>query len=368
MGAALRHWGVAYCVFRPRKWSLPLWIHLSPSRSRDGARLAFSPASSSCSAGSRSASSPIASCSPRSAAPPTQEASAAISIPTIPAVPTDTVPAGQPTSTPRPVATPVPTVTPRPSDPAISVDAAKNTTPDQLRQEFDEFWQAFDLLEKGFYYRPLNEQQLVYGALKGMFSATGDDYTVFLPPDAAKDRKDSDNGQFVGIGVYIDTTTDDLRVSAPIPGGPAEAAGVKAGDVIVAIDGKDVASMAKADRTTPIRGPEGTPVRLTIRRAEHARHDRHHRHAAEGDHPGRDAGRDAERHRPHHRHRVQRLHQCATRRCPEAGAGSSTSRGSCSICATTAAAMSMARSNCSGASCRKIPSPCWRIVARPAAR
>jgi carboxyl-terminal processing protease len=200
------------------------------------------------------------------AAPPPQAASAAIRIPTIRAVPTDTVPAGQPTSTPRPVATPVPTVTPRPSDPAISLDAAKNTTPEQLRQEFDEFWQAFNLLEKGFYYRPLNEQQLVYGALKGMFGATGDDYTVFLPPDAATDRKNSDNGQFVGIGVYIDTTTDDLRVTAPIPGGPAEAAGVKANDVIVAIDGKDVASMAKADRTTPIRGPEGTSVRLTIRR------------------------------------------------------------------------------------------------------
>jgi carboxyl-terminal processing protease len=181
-------------------------------------------------------------------------------------VPTDTVPAGQPTSTPRPVGTPVPTVTPPQSDPAINLDPAKNTTPDQLRQEFDEFWQAFNLLEKGFYYRPLNEQQLVYGALKGMFGATGDDYTVFLPPDAATDRKNSDNGQFVGIGVYIDTTTDDLRVTAPIPGGPAEAAGIKANDVIVAIDGKDVASMAKADRTTPIRGPEGTSVRLTISR------------------------------------------------------------------------------------------------------
>jgi carboxyl-terminal processing protease len=199
-------------------------------------------------------------------APPVQAESAAVRLPAISALPTDTVSPGQPTSTPRPVATPVPTVTPRPSDPAINVDPAKNTTPDQLRQEFDEFWQAFNLLEKGFYYRPLNEQQLVYGALKGMFGATGDDYTVFLPPDAAKDRKASDNGQFIGIGVYIDMTTDELRVTGPIPGGPAEAAGVKANDVIVAIDGKDVASMPKADRTTAIRGPEGTSVRLTIRR------------------------------------------------------------------------------------------------------
>jgi len=192
---------------------------------------------------------------------------AAIVIPTVPPAPTDTVAPGRPTSTPRPAATPVPSVTPRPSDPAISLDPAKNTTPDQLRGQFDTFWKAFDLLEKGFYYRPLDEQKLVYGALKGMFSAAGDDYTVFLPPDAAQQRKASDNGQFVGIGVYVDTSKDDLLITAPIPGGPAEAAGIKAGDVIVAIDGKDVSTLAKADRPTAIQGAEGTPVRLTIRRA-----------------------------------------------------------------------------------------------------
>jgi len=204
-----------------------------------------------------------------STAPATQSAteSASVPIPTIAPIPTDTVAPGKPTSTPRPVATPVPTITPRPSDPAINADAAKNTTPDQLKKQFDNFWQAFDLLEKGFYYRPLNEQNLVYGALKGMFNAAGDDYTVFLPPDAAKERKDSDNGRFVGIGVYIDTSKDDVLVTGPIPGGPAEAAGIKAGDVIVAVDGKDLATLPKEDRATSIRGPEGTPVRLTIRRA-----------------------------------------------------------------------------------------------------
>ncbi|MCA1666235.1 MAG: PDZ domain-containing protein, partial [Thermomicrobia bacterium] len=193
-------------------------------------------------------------------------AAAAVVIPTVPPLPTDTVAPGRATSTPRPVATPVPSVTPRPSDPAISLDAAQNTTPDQLRAEFDNFWKAFNLLEKGFYYRPLNEQNLVYGALKGMFSAAGDDYTVYLPPDAAKDRKASDNGQFVGIGVYVDTSKDGILITAPIPGGPAEAAGVKAGDVIVAIDGKDITALAPADRTAGIAGAEGTPVRLTIRR------------------------------------------------------------------------------------------------------
>ncbi len=201
-----------------------------------------------------------------SSTPATSSASVAAVIPTIPPVPTDTVAPGRPTSTPRPQATPVPTVTPRPSDPAISVDPAKNTTPDQLRGQFDNFWRALDLLEKGFYYRPLDEQKLIQGALKGMFSATGDDYTVYLPPDAAKERKDSDNGRFVGIGVYVDNTKDDLLITGPIPGGPAEAAGIKAGDIVIAIDGKPLTTLAKEDRPTAIRGPEGVPVRLTIRR------------------------------------------------------------------------------------------------------
>lgn len=197
--------------------------------------------------------------------------SVAVAIPTVPVAPTDTVPPGQPTSTPRPVATPVPTVTPRPSDPPISVDPAKNTTPDQtpdqLKGQFENFWKALDLLEKGFYYRPLDEQKLIYGALKGMFSATGDDYTVFLPPDDAKARKDSDNGRYVGIGIYVDTTKGTILVTAPIPGGPAEKAGIKAGDDIIAVDGKNTKDIAKDDLPTVIRGPEGTPVKLTIRRA-----------------------------------------------------------------------------------------------------
>lgn len=193
--------------------------------------------------------------------------SVAVAIPTVPAAPTDTVPPGSATSTPRPVATPVPTVTPRPSDPAINVQPAKNTTPDQLRAQFENFWKALKLLEDGFYYRPLDEQKLIYGAMKGMFNATGDDYTVFLPPEDAKQRKDADNGRFVGIGVYIDTSKGDLLVTAPIPGGPAAGAGVKAGDVITAVDGKSVVGLPTSELGTVIRGPEGSPVRLIIRRA-----------------------------------------------------------------------------------------------------
>jgi carboxyl-terminal processing protease len=190
-----------------------------------------------------------------------------VPIPILPPIPTDTVPPGAPTSTPRPQPTQVPTVTPRPSDPAISVTPAQKTTPEQLRAQFDEFWQAFQLLEDHFYYRPIDEQQLVYGAIKGLYSAAGDENTFFLPPDAAKQRRDADNGQFVGIGVYLDSTKTDLTIASPIPNGPAAEAGIKAGDVIIAVDGQSITGIARDDQTTSLRGKEGTQVRLTIRRA-----------------------------------------------------------------------------------------------------
>ncbi len=194
----------------------------------------------------------------------------AVVLPTFPAVATDTVPAGRPTSTPRPAATPVPTVTPRPSDPPISLTDAKNTTPKELKDQFDIFWQAFQILENNFYYRPLDEQKLIYGALKGMYNSAGDDYTVFLEPKTAQDRKDAENGQFVGIGVYIEQKDGELRITSVIPNGPAAAAGLQSGDVVLSIDGKSLAGLSLEDQRTPIRGPENSIVTLTVRRAGEA--------------------------------------------------------------------------------------------------
>ncbi len=189
-----------------------------------------------------------------------------VTIPTVPPIPTDTVPPGAPTSTPRPQPTPVPTVTPGPSDSSISVAQAQQTTPGQLRAQFDEFWKAFQLLEDRFFYRPIDAQHLVYGAIQGLYSAAGDGDTVFLPPDVAQQRRAADNGQFVGIGVTVDMSKSDLTVASTVPNGPAAEAGIEAGDVIVAVDGQGIVGIPREDQTKNLRGREGTQVRLTIRR------------------------------------------------------------------------------------------------------
>lgn len=200
------------------------------------------------------------------AAPVVSSARATVPIPTVRPVPTDTVPPGAPTSTPRPQPTPVPTVAPRPNDPPVNLDPAQRSTPEDVRAQFENFWKAYKLLEERFYYRPINEQQLVYGAIKGMYNAAGDDYTVYLPPDAAKARNDADNGRFVGIGVFIDSTKPDLTIASPIANGPSAEAGIRAGDVILAVDGQSIAGLPREEQTKNLRGKEGTQVRLTIRR------------------------------------------------------------------------------------------------------
>lgn len=102
---------------------------------------------------------------------------------------------------------------------------------------------------------------------RGLYSAAGDADTVFLPPDAAQQRRDADNGQFVGIGVTIDMSKSDLTVASTVPSGPAAEAGIKAGDVVLAVDGQSIVGLPQADQTKNLRGKEGTQVRLTIRRA-----------------------------------------------------------------------------------------------------
>ena len=76
---------------------------------------------------------------------------------------------------------------------------------------------------------------MVYGAIRGMVSALGDPYTVFLPPQEKKLVQEDLQGTFEGVGIQIGFRAARLVVIAPLPDSPAEKAGVKAGDLIISI-------------------------------------------------------------------------------------------------------------------------------------
>jgi len=133
--------------------------------------------------------------------------------------------------------------------------------------DFSLFWDAYNKLQQN-YINPskITNQKIVYGAISGMANSLGDPYTNFFDPQQAQKFQQDLTGSFEGIGAEIGIKKDLLTIIAPLKGTPAEKAGLKSGDVVVKIDGKDATNMTADEAVDLIRGPKGTPVTLTILR------------------------------------------------------------------------------------------------------
>ncbi|HMQ09291.1 MAG TPA: S41 family peptidase [Candidatus Nanoperiomorbaceae bacterium] len=111
----------------------------------------------------------------------------------------------------------------------------------------------------------LDNDKLIQGAAAGMVSAAGDPYTTFFNADEAKEFSSDLSGTFEGVGIELGQNSDNqLEVISPIDGSPAKAAGIKAHDVIAAVDGTNSVSWTPEKAVTKIRGKAGTVVKLTI--------------------------------------------------------------------------------------------------------
>lgn len=129
--------------------------------------------------------------------------------------------------------------------------------------DFNLFWQVWDLVKKEYVRQPVQDTKLFYGALAGIVTALDDPYSVFFDPEMAQKFQQELKGAFEGIGAELGIKDKQLTIIAPLPGTPAERAGLKAGDKILAIDGKDTNDMALDYAVSLIRGPKGTEVVLT---------------------------------------------------------------------------------------------------------
>jgi len=132
---------------------------------------------------------------------------------------------------------------------------------------FNLFWDVWDVIEETYVDREdLNEKVLFYGALKGLVSSIGDPYTVFMDPKIAREFQDDLKGTFEGIGAEIGIKNDILTIIAPLPDMPAEKAGLRAGDLILAIDEGSTMGISIDEAVGKIRGPKDTDVILAIKR------------------------------------------------------------------------------------------------------
>lgn len=139
------------------------------------------------------------------------------------------------------------------------------TTPvdDQLT---DTFWESWDLIHTRYYQQPVDDQALIDGAIDGMMTALGDQYSRYLPPAEEAQEQQEMEGEFTGIGVVVESIDGAITVISPIEGTPAEAAGLRPGDILREANGIDLTDMDLTEAADIIRGPEGTPVTLVIER------------------------------------------------------------------------------------------------------
>jgi carboxyl-terminal processing protease len=130
--------------------------------------------------------------------------------------------------------------------------------------DFEQFWEIWKRVKERFVDQPVNDVNLFYGALQGLVSGLNDPYSVYFKPELAEEFSKGLEGEFDGIGAEIGKKGDVLTVIAPLPGSPAEKAGLLAGDKIFMIDGVETFQMTVEEAVLKIRGKKGTVVVLTI--------------------------------------------------------------------------------------------------------
>lgn len=129
-------------------------------------------------------------------------------------------------------------------------------------RDLDEVWQRL----RSLYYdvAKLDQEKLEYSAVKGFVNGIGDPYTIFMPPDEAKDFEQGLDGKLEGIGAKLEAKDGKLVVVAPLKNSPAEKAGIKAGDIILKINAQPAPDLTLYEAIKRIQGKKGTKVELTL--------------------------------------------------------------------------------------------------------
>jgi carboxyl-terminal processing protease len=150
----------------------------------------------------------------------------------------------------------------------FTADRADAGTSLENAQGYDVLQQTWDLIQNDYVaLDQVKEADLMYGAASGMVDALGDTgHSRFLNPNEADRFNKSSEGEFVGIGIQLDFTTGQPVVAFPLDGSPAQKAGIRARDIITAVDGTQTEGLSPDAVQDLLLGKEGDPVTLEILR------------------------------------------------------------------------------------------------------
>lgn len=158
-------------------------------------------------------------------------------------------------------------------DPLLNIGVTENTQINFPNQAMPDIFKS-DLLkviwkhlQDGYLYKDqIDHKKMYYSAIQGFVAGAGDQFTTFFTPEETKQFNEVISGEFEGIGAEIGMKNDMITVIAPLPGSPAEKAGLMTNDIIYAIDKIDTTGMTVETAVKMIRGPKGTTVTLSILR------------------------------------------------------------------------------------------------------
>ena len=141
-------------------------------------------------------------------------------------------------------------------------------TPEEYQNLFAPFWEAWNLVHEEYVDQPVDDTLMMQGAIEGMLASLGDKHTSYMNPAEWTSANDSLGGEYEGIGAWVDTSGDYVEIISPMKGSPADEAGLKPNDLVIAINGEDMTGIPGDLVLKQILGPAGTDVTLTIQREE----------------------------------------------------------------------------------------------------
>jgi carboxyl-terminal processing protease len=145
--------------------------------------------------------------------------------------------------------------------------AAQSKTEDTYKQ-LDLFADVFEIV-RNQYFKPVPDDQLIEASLNGMVSSL-DPHSSYMNPKDYADLSTQTKGEFGGLGLEVTQENGIVKVESPIDDTPAARANIKSGDLITHIDGEPIVGIPLNEAVEKMRGPVGTPIKLTIRHNEKA--------------------------------------------------------------------------------------------------
>ena len=153
--------------------------------------------------------------------------------------------------------------------PTQAVDKAPTVDPSVIistEELFIPFWETWEIIHDQYVDQPVDNTTLMRGAISGMLDSLGDQHTSYMDPDQYMQANIPMDGEYEGIGAWVDTTSEYLTIISPMPNSPAEEAGLLPGDQVIMIDGEDMTGIDGSLVIRKVLGPAGSKVVLTIHR------------------------------------------------------------------------------------------------------